>query len=244
MADKTHAGYENDLFEREIDVFPIEKYKGVKVKILHECLKGHQWMARPDQVLAGHGCAECYGNARKTLEQYNEQLVKYKITAMDYKSHRERVEHACDVCFHSWYAVPRDILADHGCPECAKLKHHGGYNATRFSRDRELANSPGILYVIVLVNKKTDERTCVKIGITNGTSNRDVLKRAAGFKGYEPRIQKLVHGTLEQVFNLEQELHKKWGEFQYRSEWKFGGYSELFNISKLKEILKSIPTEV
>jgi ssDNA-binding Zn-finger/Zn-ribbon topoisomerase 1 len=241
---KTHQQYEEELFDKEINILPLEEYKGSNVKIAHECIHGHEWLGRPDHILSGVGCPVCYGNVRKSLETYQGQLTARSITALSYVSHRDYAEHQCGKCNFKWSAKPRDILADHGCPNCAKMNHPGGYNKTRFSRDRELANSPGIMYCIVLVDKSTDERACVKLGITKGTSNKDVLKRATGFKGYEPRIQKIVKGTLEQVFNLEQELHTKWQEYRYFDSWKFGGHSELFKIDKLKEILESIPKEL
>ncbi len=95
---------------------------------------------------------------------------------------------------------------------------------------------------MILVNKKTDERTCIKIGITKGTSYKDVSKRAAGFTGYETRVQKIVKGTLEEIFYLEAYLHELWAEKKYKSEWRFGGHTELFEMDPA--IIKSIPNNV
>lgn len=237
---KTHEQYENELFELEADAFPIEPYRGAKISIVHECSKGHSWLGRPDLILAGSGCPHCYGNAPKTLEEHQKELEHRFILPLSYTSHREYATYFCGVCEHEWSAKPRDILADHGCPKCAHNNHPGGYNTTRFSRDRELADSPGVLYCVVLVNRKTQNRDCVKIGITKGSSSKDVIKRAAGFKGYELRTQKLVKGTLEEVFNMEQTLHKIWSSYKYTESHRFGGYTELFQIDKLSDILKSI----
>jgi len=119
----------------------------------------------------------------------------------------------------------------------------GGYNPTFFANHPEKAKQPGILYCVVLVNKTTFEREAVKIGITKGTNFRDAIKRSIGFKGYEIRIQKLVRGTLEEVFYLEQYLHELWQDDSFRPAKKFGGHTECFNIAKLDEILKTIPNE-
>jgi len=244
---KTHEEYEQELFEKEIDFIPLQQYVNDATPILHECIEGHQRLVSPNNILHHGGCIDCDKiKRRKSTEKYLQDLAEKGINfelLEPYINSREHVLHRCSMG-HEWKARPSRVLEGTGCPTCANLSRPGGYNKTRFDRDRELADSPGILYAIVLVNKKTDERTCLKIGITKGTSNKDVLKRAAGFTGYEPRIQKLVHGTLEQVFNLEQELHNKWGQYQYTSEWKFGGYSELFQIDKLGEILRSIPAKV
>ena len=114
------------------------------------------------------------------------------------------------------------------------------YSTTAFNNDPEKANRPGILYVIVLVNKKTFERECVKIGITKGRSFKDANKRAKGFDGYEIRIQKLVKGTLEEVYNLEQALHREYAEFSFEPTHRFGGHTECFDINILSSVLKYI----
>lgn len=120
----------------------------------------------------------------------------------------------------------------------------GGYNTTFFKNHPEKADGPGVLYCVVLVNKKTFEREAVKIGITKGTNYKDAIKRSNGFKVYEIRIQKLVTGRLEDIFYLEQWLHELWADEKYEPKEHFGGHTECFNIGALKEILKSIPDSV
>lgn len=240
---KTHFEYERQLLEREINYTPLETYSNSSTNILHICINEHIWKASPNAILKGKGCPYCANDIKtKTHQQYLKEIIIDAIPLEKYTGANVPISHKCGKN-HEWKAKPAHILKEHGCPECANLNRPGGYNSTRFSRDRELANAPGILYVIVLVSKKTQERLCVKIGITKGTSNKDVLNRSKGFTGYEPRIQKLFHGTLEEAFNLEQQLHAKFKPFQYTSEWKFGGYSELFQIHKLQDILQSIPAK-
>jgi hypothetical protein len=111
------------------------------------------------------------------------------------------------------------------------------YNLTSFSNDPDKANSPGVLYVLVLVNKKTDERECLKIGITQGNSYKAVTTRAKGFQKYEHRVQKIIKGTLLEVYNLEQTLHSLFKEYKYRPE-KFGGHTECFKLDILKDVLQ------
>lgn len=118
----------------------------------------------------------------------------------------------------------------------------GIYNETYFQKNPEQANLPGILYCVVLVDKETNERVCLKIGITKGKNKTDVFKRFNGFKGYEARVQKLVYGTLEEVYYLEQYLHEMWDHKRWTSPWKFGGHRELFEIDT--DIIRSIPDKV
>lgn len=114
------------------------------------------------------------------------------------------------------------------------------YNQTSFQNNREVADSPGILYIVVLVNKKTFERECLKIGITKGKSWKDAIKRSRGFDGYEIRIQKIVEDTLEEVYFLEQYLHEKYASLRLKPSHKFGGHTECFEISTLKSVLEDI----
>lgn len=96
-----------------------------------------------------------------------------------------------------------------------------------------------MLYCVVLVNKQTSKRECIKIGIAKGRNWKDVIRRSGGFTGYELRIQKVVPGTLEEIYHLEQYLHEMWQHKKYKSAWKFAGHTELFELDP--EIIKSVP---
>jgi hypothetical protein len=120
----------------------------------------------------------------------------------------------------------------------------GIYNETYFRNNPEECTKEGVLYCVVLVSLKTGVRECVKIGIAKGKDWRHVIKRAGGFTGYEIRIQKTVTGNLEDIYFLEAYLHELWNEHKYIAPHKFGGHTELFDIAKLPEILKSIPSKV
>lgn len=56
---RTNEQYDLDLFEKEIDVIAIEDYIDNKTAILHECVEGHQWRARPLDILHGSACPSC-----------------------------------------------------------------------------------------------------------------------------------------------------------------------------------------
>ena len=117
----------------------------------------------------------------------------------------------------------------------------GIYNETYFRGHPEEASSPGILYCVILVNRKTFVRECLKIGIAKGTNFKDVIKRSRGFTGYDLRIQRTYTDTLYNVWKLEQALHEEFKEYRYYSKHKFGGHTELFEIRE--EIIKSIPAK-
>lgn len=119
----------------------------------------------------------------------------------------------------------------------------GVYNATYFASRPEIASAPGLLYCVILVNKKTCEREVLKIGITRGKTWKDAVKRSFGFKGYDLRIQKTFSGTLLEVWSLEQELHARWAHKSKKPRIKFGGWTETFCPSILSEVLKDFPNE-
>lgn len=70
----THEQYDNYLCEIEAPLYPIEKYKGNKVKIKHECINGHVTNITPlDVKNKKSDCSQCSG-AKHSLESFNEVL--------------------------------------------------------------------------------------------------------------------------------------------------------------------------
>ena len=117
----------------------------------------------------------------------------------------------------------------------------GLYNATYFANHPEERDKDGVLYCVILVNKKTNVRECLKIGIAVGKTWKDVLKRSRGFKGYDIRIQKIYHDTIYNCWKLEQALHKEFQKYQFKPTEKFGGHTECFHIKN--EIILAIPSK-
>ena len=115
----------------------------------------------------------------------------------------------------------------------------GIYNESYFRNNPEECTVDAVLYCVVLVNKKTFTRECIKIGIAKGKNWKDVIRRSHGFTGYDIRIQKVVHGQLEEIFYLEQYLHELWSEYKFIPDQKFGGHTELFELKD--EIIRSVP---
>lgn len=115
----------------------------------------------------------------------------------------------------------------------------GVYNETYFARRPEEKERDGVLYGVVLVNRKTYERECIKVGIASGKDWRHVIKRSGGFRGYELRIQRTYHDTIYNCWKYEQQLHKKYAHDSYTPKQKFGGYTECFEISS--KILRDFP---
>lgn len=153
MRKKTHQEYENQLFQREIDYFPLEDYKGTHVPILHECLHEHKWLARPKHILSGHGCPSCAGNKLKTDEEYKSQILDRPFVSLQpYIRDYVAIKHKCLDCNNIWSAAPSTILRGSGCPMCCS----GSFKNSK----------PGILYHVSLDYLGS---TYYKVGITNNS---------------------------------------------------------------------------
>ena len=55
----------------------------------------------------------------------------------------------------------------------------GVYNQTYFNNHPHEKEREGVLYGVILVNQRTYERECIKVGIASGKDWRHVIKRNA-----------------------------------------------------------------
>lgn len=204
MKTKSHEQYEAELFNKEIDYFPIDKYIGAKIPILHECLFEHTWLASPGHILAGKGCPYCKGGIKKT--NYPEELVTKGVPYIpleEYVNWETPILHLC-LEGHTWKARPQNILKGTGCPNCAKYG---------FKPDK-----PAILYYIKI-------GIYYKIGITNRTiedrfrrdkdKSIEILKIIEFSNGYDAR-------------QLEKRIFEKHNPIIADGYLKSGGNTELF----------------
>lgn len=124
--------------------------------------------------------------------------------------------------------------------ECGSCLMAGGiYNETYFKNYPEEKEQEGVLYGIVLVNRKTWERETIKVGIAKGRNWKDVIKRSKGFTNYDLRIQRTWHGSLYDCWRWEQKLHQQFQQDRHQTAHKFGGHTECFRIDST--ILNSFP---
>lgn len=119
---KTHEEYENELFEREIDYWPLEQYITNKTPINHECVKGHIWKAKPNSILTGMGCPKCASNRKKTTEEYKLEIANTEYDVLEnYLGNKIPILHK-HICGYEWRTRPNDILSGYGCPSCSNNK--------------------------------------------------------------------------------------------------------------------------
>lgn len=70
----SHEKYEQQLFDIQSEAYPIERYVTNRTSILHTCIKGHIWKARPDSILTRSGCPYC---AQFTLSKNKPAILYY-----------------------------------------------------------------------------------------------------------------------------------------------------------------------
>lgn len=117
----TTEHYIEECKKRNIDL-PIEDYKGSMVKIKHKCSKGHIYEQRPYSHLQGKRCFLCYGNKKRTPEEYY-NLCKEKgldLPVEEYVNSSTEINHKCKKCGSLYKQRPSKHLQGQGCPRCNK----------------------------------------------------------------------------------------------------------------------------
>lgn len=80
----SHRDYENALLNKEAEAYPLEEYIDSRTPIMHACTEGHEWKARPSNILSGSGCPSCANYGFDTTKP----ALLYYIKIMDgYKSY-------------------------------------------------------------------------------------------------------------------------------------------------------------
>lgn len=124
---KTHEEYIEELAEINPNIEVIGKYININTKILHKCkIDGYEWDITPYCVLKmGQGCPKCFGNIKKTQEEYIAQVAEINpnIEVLgDYIDYHTKILHKCKIDGCEWCATPANVLRGTGCPKCSASK--------------------------------------------------------------------------------------------------------------------------
>ena len=104
----------------------IDEYINSSTSIKHRCKKDeYVWYSTPNSILSGKGCPKCYGNIKKTHEQFIEEfsLINSDIIILGkYNGANTKIKCQCkkDGCI--WYPSPSKLLLGTGCPICKNSK--------------------------------------------------------------------------------------------------------------------------
>ena len=135
---RTHDQYMRDVAVINNNIKVVGAYINLQTPILHICkIDGHQWLAKPNNILHGKGCPVCAGNMSKTHTDYIKELyrVNPNIEAIEeYAGAKIKILHRCKIDDNTWSVAPSSTLMGHGCPECQRktisqklMKDHDTY---------------------------------------------------------------------------------------------------------------------
>ena len=234
---RTHADYERELFEKEIDYWPLEEYTRAHDKILHECLEGHKWYAEPANILRGRGCPECKNRftKKKCTQTHIADLAKSNpyyvlVPGQTYINNKTPLQYQC-INGHTSILKPDHVLQGYGCRECST---RGKYSNTYFEKFPHKKSAQAFLYLVELLQNEIP--FCFKLGITTQPTVDKRLKQVP-FKCNKIIVLDM---ELETAYNLEQDLLNKYRFFKYKSEKVFDGYTELLTLDCREELVAEI----
>jgi hypothetical protein len=97
-----------------------DNYVNALTKLKWECVQGHKWEAKPNDIQRGHWCLKCAGKEKKTIEEMQVLAAARggRCLSKSYINRSTRLRWEC-VEGHQWLAQPGDIQQGHWCPECA-----------------------------------------------------------------------------------------------------------------------------
>jgi Probable Zinc-ribbon domain len=84
------------------------------------CKEGHTWFATLSNISAGHWCAECAGNKKKTIKEC-QRLARERggeCISKEYKSSHAKLEWRCAEG-HIWSATRGSVASGKWCPICS-----------------------------------------------------------------------------------------------------------------------------
>jgi hypothetical protein len=152
-----------------------EYYKTVFIttreKIIVTCLKHGDFEQRADAHLLGSGCKLCQNERRKvTTAQFISRAIdihgdQFDYSLVDYKGSHGKITIICKL--HGEFEQIAYIhLKKRGCRKCIDSNNPGGYTFKIFEKNRKLAMSTGIFYI---VEYHFPNEKFIKIGITPNT---------------------------------------------------------------------------
>jgi len=108
---RSNDWYLEKLKEKEIKIIPLEKYKGIKTKILHKCKCGKEWKVIPNNILRQTKCN--HKNNDWYLKKLKEKEIKV-IPLEKYIDSQTKILHKCS-CGNEWNILPLGVLSGRKC---------------------------------------------------------------------------------------------------------------------------------
>lgn len=99
-----------------------DSYKNAHTKLLWECTRGHQWVAKPCAIKRGTWCPFCVHTAKRTIEEMHQIAAERggKCLSDKYVNNATRLLWECSEG-HQWQTTFGHILRGYWCVKCKSL---------------------------------------------------------------------------------------------------------------------------
>ena len=148
-----------ELAGNEYSVLSEYKNAQVKIRIKHNTC-GTVYEVTPNNFLGGNRCPNCFGNERKTTEQFKQEikeLVGNEYTVLsEYKNAQVKIRIKHNKCGYAYEVTPQAFLNGRRCPKCS---NHLPMTDSRYKQ--KVQSLVGDEYTVL--NSYTDPRTDVAI---------------------------------------------------------------------------------
>ena len=118
----SHEEFIKRLQQISPDIEVLKTYKDYKTKILCKCkIDGYEWHALPSNLLKGHGCPQCAGNAKVTYKKFIQRLKQINTNIEikgTYINMTTKILCKCKIDGYEWEVIPYSLLQGFGCPKC------------------------------------------------------------------------------------------------------------------------------
>jgi Zn finger protein HypA/HybF involved in hydrogenase expression len=226
-----------------------------KEKIEITCTKHDRTFEKSIQTyLAGYGCPMCsaenYSQIRtKSTEDFIKQSKEIHGDSCDYtntvyKSCRDKVTIKCNKHNTYFETVPSNHIAGGKCRKCLSenisnsLK--GKEGTCGYNKSGYIKQANGRQAYIYLIRCWNDEEEFYKIGKTFLDINKRFTK---GNICYNFEKVSFYNGDSGYIYDLENELHRKYKAFKYNPNNKFAGYTECYDLTLPTEEIINLGNE-
>ena len=125
IKNKTTKYFINELKEINDNIEILGEYVSNNTKIKCKCkIDGHEWEARPKDLLKGISCPKCAGR-NKTTEEFKQELKKVNSDIEilgEYVNAITKIKCRCKIDGYEWEMRPSNLLNGQGCPKCNESK--------------------------------------------------------------------------------------------------------------------------
>lgn len=168
---KTNEEFVKEVYNLVSDNFIfLEEYKGsgTKIKCRHN-ICNYEWGIRPNDFLNGKRCPSCYGNNKKTNEEFAENIREVWGQTLsiigEYKGNNTPILVVHNSCGYEWEPQAGSLLRKKikikggGCPLCSKKNKWDNNRLTKTIKDKKLTYDiigevKGVDYPVLIRNTK------------------------------------------------------------------------------------------